>query len=629
MSNDNCTSNVSQSIIGVLDVIAPQIAKANGLLFWGVILVGVVVGIGTYAPRYRRHPLIGILFVAATTHFLPIISSVAASVTSTELLIHTILINDGLNSRVYCTQYAHIFLIFVWAGLVMMVAVNASVIVVGDARERRNIGPLKAVTGAVVWTTYLTISTLVDLYREKVATIQFIEQRTVANVTVLGQLFLIMYTKLIFKYYAFYKAKHSFAHGRSPSLVDGYMDQLQQLGDNSDTPTILKQGEYTEYDARLHPPALIVMGEDNAQVDNQPYGNRLKWIPGQGDKVLTLDRVWKLDDMDMLQSPSAQPKYLVFSFTLFKLLRCRFAKYTISSASFTKTQKFFRYTLIKGSGAAGERAFRIVVDELSFLHDYYNSSKPIYYSHHGFVIFNIILSLYTIGYCIYLMVIYIVLMAMGYHHSQIYCSDECLGEIFEADFAGKYSDYVQRPPSPVPCDTHADLIDGSKCTSYTILTWHIATTVFEVQQNQQQHDKCPHNVAATHLSRYCAYLVACYPELLTDNNDEWCKRLYEDAKKEAARVLSTPRGATATYPLIVDLLSTQSTHSVLKDGASLGKQLVDSGMGWEPLARFWSEMILYVAPSENLEAQAEAVARGGELITLIWAMLSHAGIDRK
>jgi hypothetical protein len=38
------------------------------------------------------------------------------------------------------------------------------------------------------------------------------------------------------------------------------------------------------------------------------------------------------------------------------------------------------------------------------------------------------------------------------------------------------------------------------------------------------------------------------------------------------------------------------------------------------------EMVLYIARSENLEAHAEAISHGGELITLIWAMLSHAGI---
>ena len=37
-------------------------------------------------------------------------------------------------------------------------------------------------------------------------------------------------------------------------------------------------------------------------------------------------------------------------------------------------------------------------------------------------------------------------------------------------------------------------------------------------------------------------------------------------------------------------------------------------------------MILYVAPLENLEADAEAISHSGDLITLLWAMLAHAGI---
>jgi hypothetical protein len=33
-----------------------------------------------------------------------------------------------------------------------------------------------------------------------------------------------------------------------------------------------------------------------------------------------------------------------------------------------------------------------------------------------------------------------------------------------------------------------------------------------------------------------------------------------------------------------------------------------------------------VAPSENLKGHSEAIARGGELVTLLWALLFHAGI---
>jgi hypothetical protein len=50
---------------------------------------------------------------------------------------------------------------------------------------------------------------------------------------------------------------------------------------------------------------------------------------------------------------------------------------------------------------------------------------------------------------------------------------------------------------------------------------------------------------------------------------------------------------------------------------------------WKLLAEFWSEMILYVAPSDNLNGHKEAIARGGELITLLWVLLFHAGIVSK
>ena len=73
---------------------------------------------------------------------------------------------------------------------------------------------------------------------------------------------------------------------------------------------------------------------------------------------------------------------------------------------------------------------------------------------------------------------------------------------------------------------------------------------------------------------------------------------------------------------------------MLRDGARLATELVKyftaAGEGdeatWKLLAGFWSEMILYAAPSKNEKGHLEAVARGGELITLLWALLFHAGI---
>ena len=64
-------------------------------------------------------------------------------------------------------------------------------------------------------------------------------------------------------------------------------------------------------------------------------------------------------------------------------------------------------------------------------------------------------------------------------------------------------------------------------------------------------------------------------------------------------------------------------------GAKLGKKLeriTDYSARWKVIADFWSEMILFVAPSDNVRGHIERLTHGGEFITRLWALLTHAGI---
>ena len=67
-------------------------------------------------------------------------------------------------------------------------------------------------------------------------------------------------------------------------------------------------------------------------------------------------------------------------------------------------------------------------------------------------------------------------------------------------------------------------------------------------------------------------------------------------------------------------------------GARLARKLTedipDRSLQWKVLSDFWAEMMLYVAPGEDAQARAhlEALARGGEFITHLWALLTHAGV---
>jgi ABC-type transport system involved in cytochrome bd biosynthesis fused ATPase/permease subunit len=55
-------------------------------------------------------------------------------------------------------------------------------------------------------------------------------------------------------------------------------------------------------------------------------------------------------------------------------------------------------------GEPADRVFGVIADELSFVHDYYNSSLPISYSKSWLPVLGIIISLFSISYCIVLAV---------------------------------------------------------------------------------------------------------------------------------------------------------------------------------------------------------------------------------
>ncbi|CAN6180263.1 unnamed protein product [Urochloa humidicola] len=175
----------------------------------------------------------------------------------------------------------------------------------------------------------------------------------------------------------------------------------------------------------------------------------------------------------------------------------------------------------------------------------------------------------------------------------------------------------------------------------TILTWHIATCILEVR-HPYTHGFWPeldNKITATHLSRYCACLMAWSPELLPDN-EEWSSSLYAIIKKDAKCALAgcTAGGLLspeAEYEQVTELLRTNAKNGVLKNGVVLGNQLVQLMLiegeerSWRVLAEFWSEMVLYIASSDNVRGHLKAIARGGELITLLWALLTHAGITSR
>ena len=51
----------------------------------------------------------------------------------------------------------------------------------------------------------------------------------------------------------------------------------------------------------------------------------------------------------------------------------------------------------------------------------------------------------------------------------------------------------------------------------------------------------------------------------------------------------------------------------------------------ELLAELWTELTVYLAPSAgelHVKAHKEALALGGEFITVLWALCTHTGVTR-
>lgn len=170
---------------------------------------------------------------------------------------------------------------------------------------------------------------------------------------------------------------------------------MEQLQDRS---------QHVELASEDIPPPLIVTGDDTESVQKLPHGYSFKWISNTSDRtrinnngIVTMDKVWLICDM-LPSSTAYQLKDVFFSFALFKLLRCRFARYTIADAGFMKARNFLWHVLRERDD---ERVLGVIAYELTFLHDYYYSSLPISYSKSWLPILSIFISLLSIGYCLF------------------------------------------------------------------------------------------------------------------------------------------------------------------------------------------------------------------------------------
>jgi hypothetical protein len=173
----------------------------------------------------------------------------------------------------------------------------------------------------------------------------------------------------------------------------------------------------------------------------------------------------------------------------------------------------------------------------------------------------------------------------------------------------------------------------------SILVWHLATAICDAKAGGGRTAITDKRQAATTLSKYCAYLLFQEPDLVTEQVHD--VRLLMEALQLRVQELLRKEGCRSKDDMFNKLSGFQPHElaeggyekSILDDGIKLGDQIPndipDEAVRWIVLAEMWVELLLSVAPSDNVTAHVEKLATGGELITHLWALLTHGGIIDK
>ncbi|CAD6271641.1 unnamed protein product [Miscanthus lutarioriparius] len=181
-----------------------------------------------------------------------------------------------------------------------------------------------------------------------------------------------------------------------------------------------------------------------------------------------------------------------------------------------------------------------------------------------------------------------------------------------------------------------------------ILAWHVVTTSCDWSYSFSPAGRAAvgdehHRLVAKKLSNYCAYLVAFVPEMLPDPSYN-AEQIFDTAVQQARDHLDGCRTQSSIVARLEGIEAAERPYvqesgtydraagaTVIERAAVLWGQLRaafggDDARRWEMLAEFWTELVLFLAPSDNVDIHAEMLGAGGEFMTQLWALLSHAGV---
>ncbi|XP_034910838.2 uncharacterized protein [Populus alba] len=191
--------------------------------------------------------------------------------------------------------------------------------------------------------------------------------------------------------------------------------------------------------------------------------------------------------------------------------------------------------------------------------------------------------------------------------------------------------------------------------SHSLLTWHIATHVCYIDDSRKNGFAKDQNCAmSTSLSNYML-ATELSGTRYTDTRIHLHRLLFiRNTHKEADKKLSMDKLDTLSFPkdqvkaffyellrrpstMLGEIEEQQEEKSALLDGCMLAMSLQSlktrdgwsNEKKWEMISEVWVEMLMYAASHCGWKEHADALGRGGELLTHVCILMAHLGLSKQ
>jgi hypothetical protein len=172
--------------------------------------------------------------------------------------------------------------------------------------------------------------------------------------------------------------------------------------------------------------------------------------------------------------------------------------------------------------------------------------------------------------------------------------------------------------------------------SQSLLIWHVATLVCYIDDSQNNSFAKERNcvMSSRSLSDYMLYLLVYRPTMLAI---KLSGTGYAETTTHLGRLLrrNTLDELLPEPPAMLNeiKLTDEGGMSALLDGCVLAMSLqtldgCPNEKKWEMISEVWVEMLMYAASHCGWKQHADALARGGELLTHVCLLMSHLGLSK-